>query len=101
MCARGQVFDKNVPEEVAPICVRIENDKLNRLWAVCTVIEQQLDPLRSPTEDREIDPLGCPGCPGRESRTGPYGMCFQDAIVCGPIATVAELITFFVRAKIP
>src|SRR5690348_13204516 len=46
MCTGGQAFEKNVPEEEAPVCVRIEGDNLNRLRAVCRVIKQQLDSLR-------------------------------------------------------
>jgi hypothetical protein len=43
MCTGGQAFEKNVPEEEAPVCVRIEGNNLNRLRAVCRVIKQQLD----------------------------------------------------------
>ena len=79
MYTGGQAFEKNVPEEEAPVCVRIEGDNLNRLRAVRRVIKQQLDSLRISAEDREVDALRRRTCPGRESRTGPRGICFQGA----------------------
>src|ERR1700746_1086549 len=79
MSTCGQTFDENVPEEVAPICVGIESDNLRRLRAVRSFIKQQLDPLRPFTEDRKSDPLRRATCSGRESRTGPCGICFQGA----------------------
>jgi hypothetical protein len=51
MCAGGQTFDENVPEEIASICVGIEANNLNRLGAVCGVIKQQLDSARVFAED--------------------------------------------------
>ena len=35
----GQAFDKNVPEEIAPICFWIENDDLKWFSAVCSFIK--------------------------------------------------------------
>ena len=69
-----------MPEEVAPICLGIESDNLNRLHAVCSVIKQQLDVFRTSTEDREVDALRRPVCPGWESRTRPCGIDFQGRI---------------------
>ncbi len=96
MCTGGQAFDESVPEEIAPIWVRIESDDLNRFRAICSVIKQQLDPLRTSTEDREVDPLSRPGCPGRESRTGPCRICFQSADSLRTNYPTAELISCFV-----
>jgi hypothetical protein len=51
MCAGGQAFDENVPEEIASICVGIEANNLNQLVTVCSVIKQQLDSPRVFAED--------------------------------------------------
>jgi len=75
----GQAFDKNVPKEIASVGTGIESYDLKRLRTICGVIQEQVDPLPTPTEDREIDALRRPACPGQKSRTGPCGICFQSA----------------------
>ena len=78
MCTGGQVFDKNVPEEIAPICVSIEDNNVNRFRAFCRIIKQQFDPVRISTEDREVDSLRRPACSGQKSGTRPCQVCFQS-----------------------
>jgi hypothetical protein len=89
-----QAFDKNVPKEIASVGIGIESNDLRWLRAICSIIKQKINPVRTPAEDRKIDALRRPTCPGRESRTGPCGICFQDAIVCKRMAAMTESISF-------
>ena len=92
----GQAFDKNVPKEIASVGTGIESYDLKRLRTICGVIQEQVDPLPTPTEDREIDALRRPACPGQKSRTGPCGICFQSADSWRTNYPMAELISCFV-----